>query len=88
MDPLAVVEKKLGRVDSWPSSVIMDMFCEDSKVRISRIAAFMYGNGVRVTMRSCTRRVKQRGGTTLRPICTDGIGNRRSVVLVRYSTTI
>ena len=50
MDPLAVVEEKLGSVDGWHSSVIMDMFCEKPKVRVSRrVAEFMYGNGVSVS---------------------------------------
>ena len=48
MDPLAVVEEKLGSVDSWPSSVLTDIFCyEDPKVSVSRrVAVFLYGNGV------------------------------------------
>ena len=34
---------------TWPSSVIMDMFYEEPKVRVRRVAAFMYGNGVSVS---------------------------------------
>ena len=50
MDPLAVVEEKLGSVNSWPSSVLTDTFYEEPKVRIRRrIAAFFYGNGGSVT---------------------------------------
>jgi len=46
MDPLAVVEDKLGSVDSWPSNLLTDMFCEEHKVSVSkRVAAFVYGNG-------------------------------------------
>jgi len=49
MDPLAVVEE-LGSVDSWPSRVIMDMFYEEPKVRVSRrVATFMYGKAVSVS---------------------------------------
>ena len=49
MDPLAVVEEKLGSVDSWPSSVLTDMFYEEPKVSVSwRAAEFMYGKGVSV----------------------------------------
>jgi hypothetical protein len=49
MDPLAVVEDKLGSVDMWPSSVTTDMFYKEPKVRVSRrVAAFLYGNGVSV----------------------------------------
>jgi hypothetical protein len=49
MDPLAAVEEKLGSVDSWPSSVLTDMFQEKSKVSVSRmVAACLYGNGVSV----------------------------------------
>jgi hypothetical protein len=48
--PLAVVEEQLGSVESWPTSVIMDMFHEELKVSVSRrVAAFMYGNGVSVS---------------------------------------
>ena len=47
MDPLAVVEEKMGSVDMWQSSVLNDMFYEEPKVRVSRrVAAFLYGNGV------------------------------------------
>ena len=49
MDPLAVVEEKLGSVDTWPSSVLTDMFHEEPKVNVSRrVAAFLHGNGVSV----------------------------------------
>jgi hypothetical protein len=47
MDPLAVVEEKLGIVDTWPSSVLTDMFYKEPKVNVSmRFAAFLHGNGV------------------------------------------
>ena len=49
MDPLAVVEEKLDSVDSWPSSVLTDMFYEQPKVSVSkRVAGYMHGNGVSV----------------------------------------
>ena len=42
MDPIVVVEEKLGSVDRWPSSVLTDMFYEEHKVRFSRrVAAFL-----------------------------------------------
>ena len=45
MDPLAVVEEKLGIVDTWPSSVLTDMFYNEPKVSVSsRFAAFLHGN--------------------------------------------
>ena len=47
MDPLAAVEEKLDSVDSWPSSVLTDMFYEEPKVSVSRrVAAYSYGSGV------------------------------------------
>ena len=50
MDPLAAVEEKLGSVDSWPSSVLTDMFYEEPKVSVSRrVAAYLYGNGISVS---------------------------------------
>ena len=50
MCPLALVEKQLGSIDSWPSSVIRDKFDSEPTVRVSRrVAAFLYGNGVNVS---------------------------------------
>ena len=50
MYPLAVVEKELGSIESWPSGVIMDMFDCGPTARVSRrVAAHMYGNGVNVS---------------------------------------
>jgi len=50
MDPLAVVEEQMGRIEIWPTSVITDMFHEELKVCVtSRVAAFMYGNGVNLS---------------------------------------
>jgi hypothetical protein len=47
MDPLAVAEETLGSVDTWPSSVLTDMFYEEPKVSVSRrVAVFLHGNGV------------------------------------------
>ena len=91
MDPLAVVEEKLGSFDSWPSSVLTDMFYEEPKFSVSRrVAAYLYGNGMiaRGTLRSCTRRLRQRGGTSQRHICMGGICSGIRVFLLRYSTTI
>jgi len=49
MDPLAVVEEKVGSVDTWPSSVLTDMFYEEPKDNVSRrVAAFLHGNAVNV----------------------------------------
>ena len=49
MNPLAVVQEKLGSVDRWPSSVLTDMFYKEPKVSVSRrVAAFLHGNGVSV----------------------------------------
>jgi hypothetical protein len=41
MDPLTVVEEKLGSVDSWPSCVLTDMFYEEPEVRVRRVTAFV-----------------------------------------------
>ena len=50
MDPVAVVEEKLGSVDSWPSSALTDMFYEEPKVRVNMmVAVFLYGNVVSVS---------------------------------------
>jgi hypothetical protein len=50
MDPLSVVEEELGSIESWPTSFITDMFYGEVKVSVkSRVAAFMYGNGVNVS---------------------------------------
>jgi len=47
MDSLAVVEEELGTVDTWPSSVLTDMFCKEPAVSVSRrVAAFLHGNGI------------------------------------------
>ena len=47
MDPLAVVEGELGSVDTWPSSLLSDVFCKEPTVSVSRrVAAFLYGNGI------------------------------------------
>ena len=47
MDPLAVVEAKLGIVDIWPSYVLRDMVLWDPNSRVTKkVAAFMYENGV------------------------------------------
>ena len=47
MDPLAIVEEKLGSVDTWPSSVLNDMYYGETKVNVSRrVAAFLDSNPV------------------------------------------
>jgi len=47
MDPLAVVEAKLGSVDSWPSYVLRYMFLLKANSHVmKKAAAFMYGNNV------------------------------------------
>ena len=49
MDPLVVVKEKLGSVDTWPSSVLTDMFYEEPKISVRRrVAAILHGNGVSV----------------------------------------
>ena len=47
MDPLAVVEEELCSVDTWSSSVLIDMFCKEPTVSVSkRVAAFLHGKGI------------------------------------------
>jgi hypothetical protein len=49
MDSPAVVEEKLGSVDTWPSSVLTDKFYEEPKGSVGRkVAVFLYSNGVSV----------------------------------------
>ena len=49
-DLLAVVEAHLGSIGSWPSDVLIDMFLKEPKSHvIKRVAAFVYGNNVRVS---------------------------------------
>ena len=49
MDPLAVMDEKLGSFDTWPLSILTDMFYEETKVNVSRrVAGFLYGNAVSV----------------------------------------
>ena len=47
MHPLAVVEARLGSVDSWPSYVLRYMFLLEPDSRVTKVAAFIYGNNVR-----------------------------------------
>ena len=49
IDKLAVVEAQLGIVDIWPSYVLRDMFLWEPNSRVTKkVAAFMYGNSVRL----------------------------------------
>ena len=49
-DPLAVVEAHLGSIERWPSSVTMGMILVEPQASVTkRVAAFMYGNYVRVS---------------------------------------
>ena len=50
MDPLAVVEAHLGSVDSWPPYVLRLMFMLEPNPHVmKKVAAFMYGNHVRLS---------------------------------------
>lgn len=47
--PLQCVEEIIGRVESWPTYILMHMFYEEPGVRVMKnVAAFLYGNGVPV----------------------------------------
>ena len=75
MESLVVVEEQLGSVESWPTSVIMDMFHEEPKISVSRrVAAFMYVNGVSLSDAARLYKACQAAWRTFqRPVCTDGI---------------
>ena len=50
MVPLAVVEAQLGSVDSCPPYVLKLMFMLEPNQRVmKKVAAFMYGNNVRLS---------------------------------------
>ena len=70
MDPLAVVAQ-LGSVDSWPPYVLRLMFMLEPNSRVMKVAAFMYGNNVRLSdaiacYNACNGRHQTRVETTLR----------------------
>ena len=49
MDPLSKVENILGDVESWPSSIIIDLFITKTcTLSVIHVAAFMYGNNIPV----------------------------------------
>jgi hypothetical protein len=74
MDPLAVVEAQLGIVDIWPSYVLRDMFVWEPNSRvIKKIAAFMYGNSLRLSYagacyNACNGRHQSRVETVLKTL--------------------
>ena len=60
MDPLAVVEEKLGNVDTWPSSVLTDMYYEEHKVKVNRrVAEIIHGRDVSVKYTAKLYKVSQ-----------------------------
>jgi len=49
MDPLSAVEHILGHVETWPSSIIIDLFItKPCTLSAIHVAAFMYGNNIPV----------------------------------------
>jgi hypothetical protein len=49
MDPLSLVEERVGAVESWPAYVILHVFVDEPNARTLRnVAAFLYGNEVPV----------------------------------------
>ena len=95
MDPLAVVEEQLGRVDMWPSGVLSMMFsCDEPNVWWSRrFGAFMYGNGVwacdALKLYIWHVRGRMKGRERKRRLrCTDGICGGVCVVLLEIYFTI
>jgi len=49
MDPLSAVENILGDVETWPSSIIIDLFITKPCIlSVIHVAAFMYGNNIPV----------------------------------------
>ena len=49
MNPLAVLEAQLGIVDIWPTYVLGYMFLLEPNSHVMKVAAFMYGNNVRLS---------------------------------------
>ena len=71
MDPLAVVEAQISGVDSWPSYVLRYMFLLEPNAHVMKVAAFMYGNDVRLSdamacYNACNGRRQSRVETVLR----------------------
>jgi hypothetical protein len=69
MDPLAVVAE-IGSVDSWPPYVLRLMFMLEPNSRVMKVAAFMYGNNVRLSdavayYKACYSRNQSRVETAL-----------------------
>jgi len=90
MDPPAVVEEKLGSADTWPSSVLTDMFYEEPKGSVSRrVAVFLYGNVVSVRNAAKLYKTSQAAWRNVSEThYTGGICSGIRVFLVRCSTTI
>jgi hypothetical protein len=90
MDRLAVVEEKLGSVDTWPSIVLKDMFYEEPRVSVSiKVAAFLHGNGVSAKDAAKMYKVTHAAWrTSQRLICTGGIWSGASKFLTQCSTLI
>jgi hypothetical protein len=78
MDPLSIVEKRLGPVVTWPTCVVEDMFITEPHVcGLREVATFMYRNVVptdvsahAVVVVRCTLVKSRTSGTTC------GIGSR------------
>jgi hypothetical protein len=49
MDPLRLVEERIGAVESWPTCIILHVFVnEPNACTLKNVAVFMYGNEVPV----------------------------------------
>ena len=53
MDPLGVVEDRLGSGEDWPTYIIVSLFVDEpGALSIKNVAPLMYGNGIPVDVLS------------------------------------
>jgi hypothetical protein len=49
MDPLSLIEERVGDVESWPTYIIRHMFVDEPNARtVKNFATFVFGNDVPV----------------------------------------
>jgi hypothetical protein len=47
MDPLSLVEERVGAIETWPSYIIRHKFMDEPNARkVKNLAGFLYGNEV------------------------------------------
>ena len=51
VNPLLVVEHRLGTIETWPSYVIRYLFLNCTRpLKIKKMTAFFYGNGITLSL--------------------------------------